>query len=135
MLFEIESPAARTGAVILNQQPAYIATVFIRKRDNILVGQALNHLKYPAKQPCARTVPISNQAEDVASAEIVAPAFPAIPAFPFLSIPNEDIERVFMPIPDREMNFVILDRLDIDQISNLNFHESLICNFSSPRVS
>ncbi|MNP40435.1 hypothetical protein D3C76_1340790 [compost metagenome] len=75
---------------------------------------------------------VSNQAEYIASAEIVAPAFPAIPAFPLLSIPNEDIERVFMPIPDREMNFIILDGLDIDQISNLNFHESLKYN---PRKS
>lgn len=30
-----------------------------------------------------------------------------------------------MPIPDREMDFVILDRLDIDQTANLNFHASL----------
>ncbi|MNE55052.1 hypothetical protein D3C80_1498720 [compost metagenome] len=125
VLFEIESPAARAGAVILNQQPADIAAVFIRKRDNIFVGQTFNYFKYSAEQPCARPVPISDQAEDVAPAEIIPSAFPAIPAFPLLSIPDEDIERFFMSIPDCKMNFVILDRLDIDQTSNLNFHASL----------
>src|SRR3546814_4859045 len=75
---------------------------------------------------------ISDWSSDVCSsdlAEVVTTTFPAIPAFPLISVSNEYVERVFVAIPNRKVNFVILDRFKIDQISNLYLHEFLGCKF------